>query len=141
MVRAIVSILFALAFAASANAADLTQDDRNAVQAVISAQIEAFRKDDGPRAYGFAAPVIQQIFPSVADFMAMVRNGYKPVYRPQSFRFGVAEVDGLGRTVQHVVIVGPDGKTYEALYTMERQPDGTWKIAGCVLVALPGLDA
>lgn len=34
-----------------------------------------------------------------------------------------------------------DGKRYEALYTMERQPDGAWKIAGCVLIAIPGLDA
>jgi hypothetical protein len=24
---------------------------------------------------------------------------------------------------------------------MEQQPDGTWKIAGCVLITIPGLDA
>ena len=38
-------------------------------------------------------------------------------------------------------ITGPDGKTYEALYSMERQADGTWRINGCTLLPAPGLDA
>ena len=33
-----------------------------------------------------------------------------------------------GRPIQRVTIVGPDGLNYEAIYTMERQPDGTWQI-------------
>ena len=33
------------------------------------------------------------------------------------------------------VILGPDGKDYEAVYTLERQPDGTFKITGCSLRA------
>ena len=32
---------------------------------------------------------------------------------------------------------GPDGQTYEAIYTMERQPDGTWQINGCAIVRAP----
>ena len=31
-------------------------------------------------------------------------------------------------------LVGPDGKSWVALYTLQRQPDGTWKIDGCVLL-------
>ena len=38
-------------------------------------------------------------------------------------------------------ILGPDGQNYEAVYTMERQPDGTWRINGCYLVKKPGLSA
>ena len=32
-------------------------------------------------------------------------------------------------------IVGPDGKDYEAVYTLELQPDGVWRITGVSLRA------
>jgi hypothetical protein len=41
---------------------------------------------------------------------------------------------------QKMIVVGPDGKSYIALY-MEKQSDGTWRIAGCTLLEIPGLDA
>ena len=94
---------------------------------VITGQIEAFRADDGARAYGYAAPMIKQIFPNPDVFMDMVRQGYQPVYRPQSFSFGEAGFSASGRPIQRVTVVGPDGITYEAIYTMERQPDGSWQ--------------
>jgi hypothetical protein len=84
--------------------------------------------------------MIQQVFPTAEHFMAMVRQGYMPVYRPQSFSFGQAGLDAAGRPTQLVTILGPDGKTYEALYTFERQADGSWKIAGCRLLETPGLN-
>jgi ketosteroid isomerase-like protein len=40
-----------------------------------------------------------------------------------------------------MTVVGPDGKSYTALYSMEKQPDGTWRISGCTLLEIPGLDA
>ena len=33
-----------------------------------------------------------------------------------------------------VFLVGPDGKSYVALYTLQRQPDGSWRINGCTLI-------
>ena len=66
------------------------------------------------------------------QFMSMVRNGYQPVYRPRSTQFGVFE-EVQGQFVQHVEVEGPDGVSRTALYTMEREPDGTWRISGCVL--------
>jgi hypothetical protein len=40
-----------------------------------------------------------------------------------------------GRIVQRVELVGPDGARELALYTMEREPDGSWRIDGCQLTA------
>ena len=40
---------------------------------------------------------------------------------------------GAARTT---FVVGPDGHAYMAYYTMERQPDGSWRISGCHLVEL-----
>ena len=115
--------------------------DQNEIQRVIAEQIAAFRADDGVRAYGYAAPLIRQYFPTPDIFMSMVKKGYKPVYRSQSFKFGDSGVDPAGNPTQRVTIVGPDGKTYEARYTMQKQPDGTWQINGCALLEVPGLDA
>ena len=67
----------------------------------------------------------------------MVRQGYQPVYRPRQVSFGeLAAVDGI--PVQHVHVIGPDGTPVTALYVMERQPDGAWRINGCYLVAPKG---
>jgi hypothetical protein len=108
--------------------------DRTAIRGVIERQIEAFRRDDGEAAFGFAAPSIRQMFGTVETFMAMVRDGYRPVYRPQAWRFGAVQmIDDM--IVQKVHIVGPDGAPVTAFYIMERQPDGTWRIAGCSLGA------
>ena len=40
-----------------------------------------------------------------------------------------------GDIVQRVELIGPDGKPALALYVMQRQPDGSWKINGCFLTA------
>ena len=125
----------------AARAGSIPANDQSEFQRIISEQIEAFRSDDGMRAYGYASPMIRQYFPTPDVFMSMVKKGYLPVYRPQSFKFGAAEIDPAGNPTQRVTIVGPDGKTYEALYTMQRQPDGSWQINGCALLEIPGLDA
>ncbi len=140
MLRAIVLSLLLL-FSPAARAEELNEADRAQFQRIISEQIEAFRADNGAKAYGFAAPSLHQIFPTADVFMDMVKRAYPPVYRPQSFRFGETGNDPLGRPSQKVTLVGPDGKTYEALYSMQRQPDGTWRIQGCTLLEVPGLDA
>ena len=104
---------------------------------MIEQQIDAFKRDDAAGAYSFAAPGIQQIFPTAEIFMQMVRKGYQPVYRPRSYAFGeLTEIEG--KLVQPVQIVGPDEIPVTALYIMERQPDGSWKIGGCVLTRGPG---
>lgn len=141
MLRIVFATIMLLAAFQPIRAADVSDTDRHAFERIISGQIDAFRADDGPRAYGYAAPMIKRIFPRPDLFMDMVMKGYPQVYRPQSFRFGEATTDPAGRPIQRVTIVGPDGFTYEAIYTMEQQPDGTWKINGCALVKLPDASA
>ena len=110
-------------------------DDVLAGQTVISGQIDAFRSGDNERAYSFAAPNIKAIFPSVDRFMGMVANGYRPVQMPRSFAFGRSrELEGGKVIAQEVLLVGPDGKDYVALYVLQRASDGSWKIAGVQIV-------
>ena len=104
-------------------------------QSAIDGQLKALLADDGAAAYSFAAPNIKRIFPTVEAFMGMVTNGYAPVRRPKTYAFGKVEETGPTSVIQQVLIVGPDGKDYEAVYTLELQPDGTHKITGCSLRA------
>lgn len=108
-------------------------DDLATAQAAIGAQAEAFGRDDAATAYGYAAPAIHGLFPQADLFMDMVRNGYAPVYRHKSFEFGEGRsADGM--IAQKVHIIDADGVAWEALYTLERQPDGSLKITGCTLL-------
>jgi len=108
-------------------------DDVVAAQNVIRAQEQAFSRDDATVAYSHAAPEIRQLFPQADIFMQMVQQAYTPVYRHKSFEFGEARAAG-GRIAQRVHIVDDNGEAWEALYTLERQPDGSLKITGCTLL-------
>ena len=99
-------------------------------QRIISTQIEAFRSDDGERAFGFASPGIRKKFGTVENFMAMVKSGYSPVYRPRSVKFGAVTREFAGRPTQRVILVDQQGRIWIALYAFEQQPDGSWRIAG-----------
>ena len=107
--------------------------DIAAFRQVIDRQIEAFHRDDAEAAYGFASPEVKAIFPTPEAFMAMVRQGYQPVYRAERYRFeAVSVIDG--RIIQPVRIAAADGAPVLAMYIVERQPDGAWKIGGCLLL-------
>jgi hypothetical protein len=108
-------------------------DDVAAAQTVIRSQEQAFSRDDPAAAYSYAAPAIQGVFPDPETFMAMVRGSYAPVYRHKSFEFGEARASD-GKIAQRVHIIDADGVPWEALYTLEQQPDGSVKITGCVLL-------
>ena len=117
-----------------------------AFRAVISGQMAAFARDDGAAALAFAAPSIQRLFGTPERFMAMVRGGFQPVYRPRTVAFeapirvpargGDSGEDNGGAFAQPVRVTGPDGRPVLAMYHMEQQPDGSWRIAGVVLRAL-----
>ena len=108
-------------------------DDVAAAQRIISSQAEALARDDAVTAYSFAAPDIQSIFPDPDSFMDMVRNAYAPIYRHRSFEFTESNMSD-GTIEQKVRIVDADGVPWDALYTLEPQPDGSLKISGCMLL-------
>jgi hypothetical protein len=135
------SFLALIAWALSLPAQTVTDAEAQEIQRIITSQLNAFNTDDGAAAYGFAAPAIKRMFPSSETFMSMVQKGYPPVYRRQSYSFGRIGNEMGGAPTQHVTIIDVNGKAWTALYAMERQPDGSWKIVGCQLVEAPGADA
>ena len=132
-ILAVFAILLGLCSSGSA----FSDADRTAVQSTIEGQLKAFLSDDAGGAYSFAAPNIQAIFPTQDIFMNMVRQGYKPVYRSMSHQFGELKETPAGLE-QTVDIVDASGGFWTAIYTLQQQPDGSWKITGCSLLKKPG---
>ncbi len=130
---ALLAGIFFYASSAVADVADdLSDSDRTAIRDVIQGQIAAFQADDAALAFSFAAPFIQDRFGDAGRFVAMVKRDYMPVYRPRQVEF--SEIfDVEGKPAQRVVVVGPDNEVFGAYYMMERQPDGSWRISGCIL--------
>ncbi len=129
---ALALVFLALAWPAAAQ--ELSDGDRATIRDVIGRQVEAFRRDDGDAAFSLASPDVQRLFGTSETFMTMVRNGYRPVYRPRVFEFGDI-VEFNGQLAQKVRVVGPDGRRVTAIYPMMQLPDGRWRIDGCFLQA------
>ena len=111
----------------------LSSGDWRAVQVVIAKQMDAFRLDDGDGAFSLASPSVRQVFESADNFMEMVRTEYGAVYRPRNYRFlKPAILDG--EPVQPVEVIALDGAISIAVFSMERQPNRSWRISGCHLL-------
>lgn len=116
---ATLAVTLALALPAKAN---------DEIEAVISAQIEAFLKDDFTTAFTYASPMIKGIFGTPERFGQMVREGYPMVWRPSEVEF--LDTERIGRALwQNVLMRGADGVLYEVEYEMIPGEDG-WKING-----------
>ena len=120
----------------AANHRVMSETERRAIQEVIESQLAAFQRDDGAAAFSYASPTIQRKFQSPEIFMSMVRSGYRAVYRPQQVEFrDLRLVDGV--PTQEIVFVGPDNQVVTAVYLMQQQADGSWKINGVYLLKAP----
>ena len=126
------------ASAEPAKAAKPSQSDARAIEKVIRDQIDAFGRNDAGRAFAHAAPDIRRMFGTPDDFMRMVRDGYAPVYRASSIFFLKLETRE-GFTLQTVQVVDSEGRVWIARFAMRQQPDKSWKVGGCELVATRSL--
>lgn len=129
-----VSLAF-VAVPAQSESLSLSDADRSSIREVIKSQLAAFQRDDGAQAFSYASPTVRRQFVTPERFMHMVRTGYPPVYRPREVEFRDVVVAG-DVPAQKVLLVGPDGVPVMAIYPMQRQADGSWKIDGCFLVAV-----
>lgn len=133
MKHAVLLATFLIAAMPAAAWAEPSGADKDTFKALVQGQLQAFRQDDATAAYDRAAPGIQRMFPSPDIFMSMVRQAYPPVYRSATVAFGEV-VEGPAGPMEKVYLTAADGTNWIALYTFEKQADGSWKISGCQLV-------
>jgi hypothetical protein len=121
---AFAAMLF-LAFAARAQEA-VPPQDAEAARNVIEQQLSAFRAGNGEAAYSHAAPGIRRL--------------YGVLTNPQAHVFGRNTAFG-GEVHQEVIVTGRDGKQWQAVYSLARQEDGSWKITGVKMNPYKGVTA
>jgi hypothetical protein len=115
------------------------EDGSPEARAVIQSQLDAFERDDAAAAYALAAPGIKSIFTDSGMFMDMVRSRYAPVYRHRSAEFQAFSTDG-DEASQVMTLVDGDNEVWTAIYKLQRQPDGSWLISGCLLTKAEAKD-
>lgn len=62
----------------------------------------------------------------------MVRGAYPMVYRPATVSF-LKPDENDGTVLQMVNITDASDKSWIALFALERQPDASWRMSGCVV--------
>jgi len=121
---------FALDTSAAAATPPMRASDWKSIKQVIAAQRAALIAGDGEKAFGYATPEIRAQFGDADTFMAMVQVGYPALLTARYTQFlEGAVVDGL--IIQPLRLVDADNSVRVALYTMEKQKTGAWRISGC----------
>ncbi len=111
----------------------LSPEDEKAIRTAVEQQLQAFQKDDALKAFSLACPALQRQFRHANRFMQMVKTAYYPVYRPRAVVFeGITQLQN--QPALQIMVMAPGGWLARAIYMMQQQPDGTWRIAGCQLV-------
>jgi hypothetical protein len=113
-------------------ASALPDADWTAIKALIGEQLAALKAGDGSKAFSYASPGIREQFGNAGTFLEMVRTSYGALIAARYTEFLEGAVIE-GRVIQPLRLIAPDNSVLVALYTMERQPAGGWKIAGCIL--------
>ena len=127
------AVALALAIATAALAqAEPSPAEWTRIKAVIAAQRDALVSGDGARAFANAAPGIRSHFGDVDTFMRMVRQNYAALIDARYVEFLDGAVIG-GDVVQPLRLVMNDGTVWVAIYGMQQQGDGSWRIASCVI--------
>ena len=101
-----------------------------AIQRVIADQRAALIDGNAEKAFGYATDGIQHQFGDAATFMSMVQTSYAALLNARYVEFlEGAVIDGL--VVQPLRLIGADNTVQVALYTLEKQKNGRWRISGC----------
>jgi Domain of unknown function (DUF4864) len=109
---------------------ELRAPDWKAIKNVITAQRAALIAGDGGEAFSYATPSLRTQFGDAATFMAMVHLGYQALLSARYTEFlEGAVIEGL--VIQPLRLIDADNSVRVALYTLEKQPNGAWRISGC----------
>jgi len=129
--RLLLAAIIALAStAALADTGTMRASDWKAIRQVIAAQRAALIAGDRDRAFGYATPSLRAQFGDAESFMAMVHIGYPVLLTARYTEFlEGAVIDGL--IIQPLRLVDADNNVRVALYTVEKQQGGAWRISGC----------
>ena len=124
------SCLFLAAASPARAQPTVASSEWKAIQRVIAQQRAALIAGNDRKAFAYATPAIQAESGDPTSFMAMVQTGYSALLTARYVEFlEGAVIDGA--VIQPLRLIDSDNTVRVALYTMEKQKNGTWRISGC----------
>ncbi|MES2536040.1 MAG: DUF4864 domain-containing protein [Pseudomonadota bacterium] len=117
-----------------ASAEEVAAPDAQEIHALVQEQLEAFANDDAEKAFDLTTDSAREQLGSADDFLLMIKTEYPAIYRHRRALFSVAE-SVAGNTFQIVRLTDGENNVWLAIYQVERESNGRWKIDGCILVA------
>lgn len=109
------------------------------IEAVIAAQMEAFRAEDAGQAFTYASPMIQSMFGNAQTFGMMVQRGYPMVWDNASVEF--LELRREGPFVWQKLLLRDEAGALHVLDYQMMLLGGDWRINGVQLVPAPDVGA
>ncbi len=134
MIALCVASLFLLLvpFTAAAKQPEPPKDKSREIRNAIEQQLAAFQRDDAEAAFSFTSSRISNLFRTSANFVAMPKSQYRAVYRYRPVTFPSPR-PSKATCCNRLGCCAPDNVPVAAVYKMQRQNDGAWKIDGCEL--------
>lgn len=129
----VLAALVASSLISDATEGGISAADEKAIHAVVQSQLDAFAEDDAVSAFALATTATRVRFGNPDNFLHMVKRHYNPIYRNRLALFSDPElIDGM--MIQIVRLTDRNSQVWLAVYTMQRDDDGSWKIDDCQLL-------
>lgn len=112
---------------------DITTADAIAIHQVVQSQLDALSNDDAASAFDLATSEKRMLIGSPDNFLRLIREEYNPIYRYQRAIFSRPEVVD-GDAAQMVRVTDGYGRVWVAIFWMQQENDGNWRIDGCQLL-------
>jgi hypothetical protein len=111
---------------------EVTDRDVLAIRRLVRDQLAAFRAGDSPRAFEMCTEAIRSTFAEAGELMSTIESNYPALVAPRQLHFGdfLITPDGLAVLL---FLVGEDLITREALYLVQRDEVGSWRVNGCMM--------
>jgi hypothetical protein len=123
---------------ASADVAEITEDDARDIRWMIRAQIVAFKKGDWAGALALSSAGIQASFAEPGSLKALIEGNYRALVEPRQVVFGGFAIvpDGIALTVE---VIDRSGERHHLLYMVTHERGRGWCIHGCLMTSVESL--
>lgn len=114
------------------NVTEVTDGDVLQIRRLVRDQLAAFRAGDSGVAFDMCTDTIRETFGSAVELMSTISSNYPALVAPRQVHFGefVITPDGLAVLL---FLVGTDLVTREALYLVQQDERGCWRVNGCMM--------
>lgn len=107
------------------------------IRSSIRDHFQAVTARDAERLYQTLTPAIKDYYSNSSNFLRVLTTQLKPLANARDFSFAKIEREA-NDAVQSVILTGPKGREWIAIFKLQRQSDGAWGIMECQVEALQG---